>query len=68
VVGFDDIAEAARPTYDLTTMRQDSVQMARQAVALLLSRLEDPVADARSLIVEATFIPRTSARLSAILN
>ncbi len=68
VIGFDDIAEAARPTYDLTTMRQDSVQMARQAVALLLSRLDDPGADARSLIVEATFIPRTSARLSAILK
>ena len=47
VVGFDDVAEAARPTYELTTVHQDSVLMARAAVDILLRRIAEP--DARTI-------------------
>lgn len=63
VVGFDDVAEAARPVYELTTMRQDSLAMAREAVHLLLQRLDHPQAPPVGRIVPASFIPRRSARL-----
>ena len=32
VVGFDDVAEAGRPSYELTTFFQDPIRMAREAV------------------------------------
>jgi DNA-binding LacI/PurR family transcriptional regulator len=64
VVGFDDVAEAARPTYQLTTMRQDSVAMARQAVQLLLRRLRTPDMPVQHGLVAAQFVPRGSARLT----
>ena len=63
VVGFDDVAEAARPTYELTTMRQDSVLMARKAVDVLLRRIAEPDARTITTVVEAAFAERLSARL-----
>ena len=64
VIGFDDIAEAARPSYELTTMHQDSVQMARMAVDILLRRLADPEASAINTVVDAVLVRRRSARLA----
>jgi DNA-binding LacI/PurR family transcriptional regulator len=66
VVGFDDIAEAGRATYDLTTLRQDTEEMARQAVRLLLLRLADPAAAPATSLVPATLIRRRSARLPGV--
>ncbi len=63
VIGFDDVAEAARPSYQLTTMHQNSVEMARQAVQLLLDRLATPDMPVQALVVAADFIIRGSARL-----
>ena len=63
VVGFDDVAEAARPCYELTTMRQDSVLMARTAVDILLRRLAEPDAPTINTVIEAAFVKRLSARL-----
>lgn len=63
VVGFDDVAEASRPTYELTTMHQDSVLMARTAVDILLRRIADPGAVTINTVVKATFVKRQSARL-----
>lgn len=63
VVGFDDVAEAARPIYELTTMHQDSLTMAREAVRLLLLRLADPGSAPVGFIVPAVFMRRGSARL-----
>ena len=65
VVGFDDIAEAARPSYELTTLHQDSEQMARMAVDILLRRLADPEASAINTVVDAVLVKRRSARLAA---
>lgn len=39
VIGFDDVPEAAWRSYDLTTFRQDPLQMATRAVELLERRL-----------------------------
>jgi DNA-binding LacI/PurR family transcriptional regulator len=63
VVGFDDIAEAARPVNDLTTIRQNSVEMARLAVQVLLRRLAEPDLPVMNTQVEAVFVARGSARL-----
>lgn len=41
VVGYDDIAMAQWATFDLTTVRQPTAAMARDAVRLLLDRLDD---------------------------
>ena len=65
VVGFDDIAEAARPVYELTTMHQDSVALAREAVRLMLLRLSHPHSPPAHVPVPATMIRRHSARLGA---
>ena len=63
VVGFDDVPEAARPVYDLTTIRQDSIEMARLAVHVLLTRLAKPDAYPMRTTVDASFVERGSARL-----
>ena len=63
VTGFDDIAEAERPVYRLTTMRQESVEMAKRAVALLLDRLEAPTSEPNCAIIDAKLVDRGSARL-----
>lgn len=63
VVGFDDVAEAARPTYELTTMHQDSTAMGREVVRLLLERLADPLSPPVAAILPSRFMRRGSARL-----
>lgn len=63
VVGFDDVAEASRPGYQLTTMHQDSVEMACQAVRLLLERLAAPAGAPVRSVVTSPLMRRRSARL-----
>ncbi|MEL7100287.1 MAG: LacI family DNA-binding transcriptional regulator [Pseudomonadota bacterium] len=40
VVGYDDVAIASWPAYDLTTVRQPARQMVRRTVDLLMARLD----------------------------
>ena len=62
VVGFDDVEEASRPSYDLTTLRQDTEAIANHAVALLLRREASARSGGRQKIrVPATLIRRGSA-------
>jgi DNA-binding LacI/PurR family transcriptional regulator len=63
VIGFDDVAEAGRPGNELTTMHQDSVEMANQAVQLLLARLHNRNAPVANAVIPARFMRRRSARL-----
>jgi LacI family transcriptional regulator len=42
VVGFDDVEMSSWDSFRLTTVRQDSQAMAREAARLLLKRIEDP--------------------------
>lgn len=63
VVGFDDVAEAAHKSYDLTTVRQDIGALASAAIAMLLRRLAAPDAGAQRLLLPGTLVRRGSARL-----
>lgn len=63
ITGFDDIEEASRPAYGLTTVRQPIVRMAAQAVELLMARIEMPETPARRILVQGEFMRRGSARL-----
>lgn len=64
VIGFDDIAEARRPSYALTTVRQPIAAMAEQAVALLLERIAEPDIPARRILLRGELITRASARIA----
>ena len=64
VVGFDDVAEAERPCYGLTTVRQPSVKMAQEAVRLLLQRLDAPSGRTAHTLIGSIFVRRNSARLA----
>jgi DNA-binding LacI/PurR family transcriptional regulator len=50
VVGFDDVPEAAYFSPPLTTVRQDFIEVGRQAFELLLLRLRDEAEGVRRLI------------------
>jgi DNA-binding LacI/PurR family transcriptional regulator len=50
VVGFDDVPESAYFSPPLTTVRQDFIEVGRQAFELLMSRLRDEEIGARHLI------------------
>jgi DNA-binding LacI/PurR family transcriptional regulator len=63
VIGFDDVPEVARPAYALTTFFQDSSNMAREAVRLLLQRLQTPLAAPARSVFPAVLVRRGSARL-----
>lgn len=65
VVGFDDVPEAGRPCYDLTTVHQDTLGMAQKTVELLLLRLAAPDMPVMHAQSDASFIARGSARLTA---
>ena len=63
IIGFDDVREAARPTYALTTLRQQLEPMAKQAVGLLVRRMTQPDALSSTVLVQAQLIRRGSARI-----
>lgn len=63
IVGFDDVPDASRPTYMLTTVRQDVRQLASEAVRMLALRLADPSRRACTVIVPSKLIERGSANL-----
>lgn len=63
VVGFDDVAIAGWPAYDLTTVRQRANRMVAQTVEILMNRLDGVDDTPRTVRVEAPLIVRSSARL-----
>lgn len=64
VVGFDDIPEASRPAYDLTTIRQDLSAMAQTTVSLLLRRADRPGDEPEAVLVPGVIVDRRSARMA----
>ncbi|WP_198571750.1 LacI family DNA-binding transcriptional regulator [Pelagovum pacificum] len=62
VVGFDDVPEAARPSYLLTTVRQDLGALAENAASLLDDRSRAPDSPLRDLDVRGELVERQSAR------
>jgi LacI family transcriptional regulator len=60
IIGFDDIAMAAWPVYELSTVRQDLPAMARVTVELLRERIADPELPVRTREVETQLVLRGS--------
>lgn len=63
VTGFDDIAEAARPAYALTTAAQPLATMVTRALDLLEARIANPFAPDETITLGARVVRRGSARL-----
>lgn len=60
IVGFDDVAMASWPAYDLTTVRQPADKMVAATVDLLLSRIDAPDAAPQRLEIDGPLIVRGS--------
>lgn len=60
VVGFDDIEMSSWDSYSLTTVRQDSQEMARESARLLLQRMEDPTRPVEDICFPAALVIRGS--------
>ena len=63
VVGYDDVAVAAWPSYDLTTVRQPANRMVAETVDILLSKIDDPQIEPKQLEIDGPLIIRGSARI-----
>ncbi len=64
IIGFDDIAAAAWPSYDLTTVRQPVETMASEAITILLDQISRDDAEPVSVRVPGELIVRSSARIA----
>lgn len=62
VIGFDDVAMASWSSFDLTTVRQPSREMARAGVELLLARINEPLAPVTKKVLPCRLIVRGSTR------
>lgn len=62
IAGFDDVAQAAWPSYDLTTLRQPIRRMAHTAVRLLTEQIEGDSALGERRLLAAELIVRRSTR------
>ena len=51
VIGYDNVNQSGWPILDLTTVRQDSHQMARLGAQKLLNQIEDPTTPAVKTIL-----------------
>ena len=60
LVAFDDFEWAEFFSPRLTVIAQPVAELGEQAVALLLSRLEDPTLEPRTIRLPATFVHRDS--------
>ena len=63
VVSFDDVPQAAWPSYGLTTMRQSAARMVEATVEALMARIEAGDEVPRQVEIEGSLIVRTSARI-----
>ncbi len=63
VVGYDDVAIAAWPSYDLTTVRQPANRMVEETVRTMLTRIDKPDTPARRIALDGPLIVRGSARV-----
>ena len=60
IVGFDDVAMAAWPAYDLTTVRQPADRMVKATIDMLLERIEHPGAPPQKIEIDGPLILRGS--------
>jgi LacI family transcriptional regulator len=64
VIGYDDVDMAGWSSFNLTSVRQPSRDMARSGVRLLLERLKDPDAPPRKIDFPSELIVRQSTGLN----
>ena len=62
VVGFDDVAMAAWPEYDLTTVSQGMGRMVEAAAERLVARIADPTLPPERVVVPSTLVRRGTTR------
>ncbi|MEL6598652.1 MAG: LacI family DNA-binding transcriptional regulator [Pseudomonadota bacterium] len=62
VIGYDDVAQAAWPSYDLTTIRQPANRMVAETVRLLIARIEGADIAARRVEIDGPLMIRGSTR------
>lgn len=60
VAGFDDMQQASWKSYQLTTIKQATDEMATQSVELLISRIQHPDQAARTCYLDVSLIRRQS--------
>jgi len=65
VVGYDDVALSAWPSYDLTTVRQPANQMVAETVDILMNHIDSPDASPRRVAIDGPLVVRGSARRPA---
>ena len=63
IIGFDNIPSAAWAGYDLTTIRQPGEVMADATIQLLMESMSNPERAARTRLIQAEMVIRSSARL-----
>jgi DNA-binding LacI/PurR family transcriptional regulator len=63
IVGFDDVAMAAWPQYNLTTIHQPLNRLVEVTIDVLLEAMASPEAERTIRILPATLVTRGSARL-----
>ncbi|WP_306025931.1 LacI family DNA-binding transcriptional regulator [Oceaniradius stylonematis] len=63
VIGYDDVAMAAWPSFDLTTLRQPARRMAESASALLLDLIAGKAPKRNRIEIDSELIVRGSARI-----
>ena len=68
IVGYDDIDMASWPIFNLSTMRQPTIDMARAAVTALVERAEDPSRPYRHIRFASELIVRGSTANTPKLN
>lgn len=62
VIGFDDVPQAAWPSFNLTTVRQHVNRMVSEAVSELIAAIEQPDLMPRKLRIEPTVVERATTR------
>ncbi len=65
VVGYDDIPQAAWPSFDLTTVRQPTEEMVDATVRILLERIEENIDTPQRIALQGPLVVRGSARRPA---
>ncbi len=63
VVGYDDVAMASWPSYNLTTVRQPANRMVQAVVTQLLGQIEGSEPVAKHIEIDGPLIVRGSARI-----
>ena len=62
VIGFDDVVPAAWPSFNLTTVRQDTDQLTREAVETLIGQIERRRTAPRRIAIDGPLVVRGTAR------